>query len=397
MARRLAIIGGGPIGIEAAVYAEDHGWEPRVYERDVVGANVRRWGHVRFFSPWSLNRSAWGEARVDSTEPIELNGFPTGEEYVENYLSKLAQTLEEPPREGVWVEAIGRRDALKGDFIGSKSRKAGPFLLRVVSEGAASFEEADVVVDATGVYGQPSNLGPGGLPAIGEVNGERFIEHHIPDLAGEDGSLYANSRVLVIGAGHSAVTSLRGLHDLRADYPETEIVWLRRSADAPYERFENDPLPERDRLGAFGNQAARGLIDGIAPRVGMHVWRIEARDDGLQVTLRDGEREEILEVDRIVANVGYRPNLSLNRELQVHQCYASEGPMKLAATLLGQSGGDCLEATSSGVETLMNPEPDYFVLGHKSYGRNSAFLLKVGFTQIEELFSHLKAGEIDAA
>ncbi|MFU8805601.1 MAG: flavoprotein, partial [Bradymonadaceae bacterium] len=89
-------------------------------------------------------------------------------------------------------------------------------------------------------------------------------------------------------------------------------------------------------------------------------------------------------------NVGYRPDTSIFQELQVHLCYASEGPMKLAATLLSaDGGGDCLAQTSGGVDTLMNPEPNFFVLGAKSYGRNSDFLLKLGLEQIDAIFDTL--------
>jgi hypothetical protein len=58
--------------------------------------------------------------------------------------------------------------------------------------------------------------------------------------------------------------------------------------------------------------------------------------------------------------------------------------MKLAAALLasGGNGGDCLAQVSSGPETLRNPEPGLFVLGMKSYGRGSAFLLRLGYEQV---------------
>src|SRR3954467_10317437 len=55
---RLAILGAGPIGLEAALAAAERGWEFTVYEAGrSVGANVRDWGHVRLFTPWELNVS----------------------------------------------------------------------------------------------------------------------------------------------------------------------------------------------------------------------------------------------------------------------------------------------------------------------------------------------------
>src|SRR5256885_12755875 len=57
----------------------------------------------------------------------------------------------------------------------------------------------------------------------------------------------------------------------------------------------------------------------------------------------------------------------------VHECYASLGPMKLAAALQTQAGTDCLRLTVRGAELLRNPEPNFFILGAKSYGRGSNF------------------------
>ena len=44
-----------------------------------------------------------------------------------------------------------------------------------------------------------------------------------------------------------------------------------------------------------------------------------------------------LRPDTLVSHVGFRPSYDIARELQIHVCYASEGPMKLAATLLAAS------------------------------------------------------------
>ena len=87
-------------------------------------------------------------------------------------------------------------------------------------------------------------------------------------------------------------------------------------------------------------------------------------------------------VDNVIAAVGYKPDTSITRELQIHYCYASEGPMKLAASLLASSvggSGDCLAQVSAGDDTLLSPEPGVFIIGMKSYGRGSAFLLRYDY------------------
>jgi hypothetical protein len=59
--------------------------------------------------------------------------------------------------------------------------------------------------------------------------------------------------------------------------------------------------------------------------------------------------------------------------------------MKLAAALLGAAGGDCLAQPAPSADLLSNPEPGFFILGSKSYGRNSSFLLRQGLQQIDSI------------
>jgi hypothetical protein len=69
----------------------------------------------------------------------------------------------------------------------------------------------------------------------------------------------------------------------------------------------------------------------------------------------------------------------------------------LTATLAAPAAsGDCLSQVAHGAETLRTPEPGYYILGAKSYGRNPNFILPVGRTQIEEVSSLLDAQRAEA-
>jgi hypothetical protein len=89
----------------------------------------------------------------------------------------------------------------------------------------------------------------------------------------------------------------------------------------------------------------------------------------------------------VIANVGYRPDMRIFEELQVHLCYATGGPMKLAAHLLQAPATDCLQLAPAGPQSLRIPEPNFYVLGAKSYGRRPQFLLATGLLQIRDLFT----------
>jgi hypothetical protein len=109
-------------------------------------------------------------------------------------------------------------------------------------------------------------------------------------------------------------------------------------------------------------------------------------DKGFKVHAHCSGKLRTWEADRLIANVGYSPDNSLYRELQVQECYASFGLMNLAGALLKSPGGDGVSTASPGAAALRNPEPNFFILGAKSYGRNSAFLLRAGFEQVREVF-----------
>jgi hypothetical protein len=109
--------------------------------------------------------------------------------------------------------------------------------------------------------------------------------------------------------------------------------------------------------------------------------------DTLSATLRSLQTTLALQVDEIVALVGYTPDSGIYEQLQIHQCYATGGPIKLAAALLGEGADDCLTAGSTlAADVLKNPEPNFFILGAKSYGTNSNFLIQIGHKQIVDAF-----------
>jgi hypothetical protein len=65
--------------------------------------------------------------------------------------------------------------------------------------------------------------------------------------------------------------------------------------------------------------------------------------------------------------------------------------MSLAAALLKkghekEKPGDCLALAGFGPDSLRSPEPNFFILGHKSYGRRSDFLLRAGREQVRDVF-----------
>src|SRR5262245_2749725 len=93
---RLAILGAGPIGLEAGLYARFLGYDVVIYERGEVAENVREWGDQVIDSSFGANCTTLGiaaiEAQDESYVPPGENDLLTGKEWLERYLLPLAQT-----------------------------------------------------------------------------------------------------------------------------------------------------------------------------------------------------------------------------------------------------------------------------------------------------------------
>ncbi|HEX3871669.1 MAG TPA: FAD-dependent oxidoreductase [Pirellulales bacterium] len=380
---RIAVLGAGPIGVEATLYARYLGYDVDLYERSHVGDHVRRWGHVRMFTPWQMNCSPLGVAALKAQDPQwqapDASEHPTGREFVERYLAPLSQSdlVIDALHEETEVLAIGRPNMLKSELFGDPARADEPFRLLVqTSEGHQRIAEADAVIDATGVYSQHNWMGRGGVPAAGERDLAAKIEYRLPDVAGKDRSRYAGRRLLVVGAGLSAATTITSLATLE---PACEVTWITRrepsSAPGPVSLTPDDPLAERVRCARAANAlAATSKVRHLA---GTSIESIASASKNSLLVQLSGLHEKELEVDEIIANVGYRPKLSLLSELPVAFDPATDAPLPFDRSV------------TSGPAALVTTEPDFYILGAKRRGRDSRFLLSDGHREIRDLFTIL--------
>ena len=329
----------------------------------------------------------------------------TAVELRERYLLPLSRLpeLSGVVREGARVGGIAREGMAKGR---SKARASRPFLLRIENARGelTGHERAHVVIDASGLYACPNATGSGGLPAPGEETlGARF-ERHLPDVLGEGRSRYAGKRLILGGDGRSAANVIAALDALIREGGEgarTRVEWVHRERGAEaFAPVPSDAVAQLPVLRELTQRTAGIARDAawVRHRAGATIAAYRLRPSGaIEVTLAEERGAETqVDVDRVLALVGYRPDLSLFRELQIHLCYASEGPMALAehsSPLAGDAPPDCLDQVSHGPETLKNPEPDFYILGAKSYGRNAYFLLRLGHQQIEDVMTLLAASQ----
>lgn len=400
--QHVAILGAGPTGLEAALACADSGRPFTVYESaPAVAGNIRAWGHVALFTPWDLNvspRMARHLSAAGREVPAD-SAFPTGAELVERVLEPVAALPEVAPhlRLGTRVDAVARQGLLKHEEIATSERGCRPFRLLVHADGSDGSDggsdgegvrHAGVVLDCTGTYGHANALGDGGIPAPGERALDAEIVRTLPDFESE-ADQWAGRKVLLAGAGASAQTAAQALAQLATRAPGTEVVWAVRSAAPGWGAVPDDPLPARASLATSADRLAAGENPCVEVRKGVTVESLSRRDGRIAVTLDhgSGQKEEV--VDRVLSLTGYVGDHGLYRQLQVHECYATAAPIELSAALLGAAGGDCLDQVGHGGEVLRNPEPGFFILGMKSYGRVNQFLMRVGWEQVDDVFTLL--------
>ena len=394
----VAIIGGGPVGLAAAVHLLERGEEPIVFEAgETVGASVLDWRHVRMFSPWEFNVDAACVRLLESAGwamPL-ADDLPTGAELVGRYLRPLAALPEmrERIQTATRVTAISRRYL---DKLKDRGRNETPFQLHIATgDGEDSLVEARAVVDASGTWLTPNPLGANGLPAFGESSLSKRIFYGIPDVIGRDRERFIGRRVIVVGSGHSAINTLLDLINLRDEHPQTEIVWVMRSGNLQkvYGGGEGDALPARGQLGMRIEAAVNaGALQIVAPFAITHVdadgykLRLHGETNGAEINLS---------ADEIIACTGARPDLSLLSELRLDLDPTVESSRALAP-LIDPNVHSCGTVRPHGETELRQPEPDFYIVGMKSYGRAPTFLLATGYEQVRSVTAAL-CGDWDAA
>jgi hypothetical protein len=403
--RQIAVLGAGPIGIEAALYARSLGHRVTLYDKGAVAANVAGWGHVHLFTPWKMNVTPLGleTLRREGRWPeFPDDVCPSGQELRENYLAPLTECgpLKDCVQSETTVLRIGREVHHKSEAVGKPGeRSRGGFRLLVQdAAGSQRIDRADTVLDCTGTYGHHRWAGRGGIPAAGELNLEDRIFYNLPDPLGRDRHQFVDRHTLLLGCGFSAATFLKDVEQLNRAHPATKVTWAIRRPGQALKAIHGDPLPARRHLVEASLRLAQEPPHWLTFLGSVAVESIDlaAGTYTTQLTQLEGvgsAAHPVVRADKVVALVGYSPDTGLYEQLQVHSCYATAGPMKLAAALLMESAEDCLTAGQVlSSDALRNPEPDFYILGAKSYGTNSNFLMQVGHQQIRDVFGLIGPG-----
>jgi hypothetical protein len=251
-----------------------------------------------------------------------------------------------------------------------------------------------VVIDASGTWQNPNPLGATGLPATGEAEARDHLAYGMPDILGRQRDCYVGKRVAVVGAGYSAINVLLDL--TRLAEAAGALFWVVRGKNMAkiYGGGDADELAARGKLG----QHLKSLVEsGRITLVTGFATESIARSGG-EVSLSgrvDGEAVTLPAVDEVIVATGQRPDLELTRELRLELDPWLES-VKVLGPMIDPNLHSCGSVSPHGHRELSHPEPGFYTIGVKSYGRAPTFLLLTGYEQARSVAAAI-AGDMEAA
>ena len=232
---------------------------------------------------------------------------------------------------------------------------------------------------------------------MGEAEIQDAIFYGIPDVLGQHRGRYAGKRTLVVGAGHSAANALLYLAELAKQVPSTRLTWTVRSPvlTRVFGGGTADALPARGQLGT-SLKALRddGTLEFVA---GLRITELRRENGVIAVVGLDAEGKpaSLTGIEEIICATGQRPNLALTSELRLKLDPWLESAEALGP-LIDPNLHSCGTVRPHGHRELSHPEPGFYSLGVKSYGRAPTFLMATGFEQARSVVAAI-AGDLQAA
>lgn len=235
----IAILGGGPLGIEAALYARFLGYHVSIFETRRVAHRMLDWNVRPLAARVGDLTTSLGVAALRAQEP-EFTGFEpdrvfTGKEYAEEYLLPLAKTdliFDDihflSPVAGVSRLRVQDKpdwgDPLVYDWQ-ERCNDEFRILVRGMHRGVWS-SRADCVIDCRGAASRVLGLGPAGGIAVGETELQADFYGHIPGDRKFEAKQIQGKRVALVGSTEEACLGILELLAFQKNQPDTQVCWL---------------------------------------------------------------------------------------------------------------------------------------------------------------------------
>ncbi len=385
----VAVIGGGPVGVEAALYARFLGYFVILFDARRIGSQLLRWGEVPMSVPFGTATSALGlaalEAQGVSQDLPDPDLVVSYKDYIEKYLVPIAKSdlLEECVHINSPVTSVSRAHYPKRQPVSIEERAEDEFRLLLNGRVRGEFTQlADIVLDCSGAGRIPAGIGPGGGMALGQSTLSPHFEVGPRDLGDKDRDRFAGKHTVLFGSGPAACRNAAQFTTLVGENPSTRLTWVIPRGKAHEEWLSVVATISSD----LAIESSRILSGNCPGTVHVDAWGAESlsRDENgkWQVKLLVGEEETAdLEADVILVTELTDP-WHFTDGLGVELCPSRRVTTSASQWLARQTGNEL----AISAESFITSEPHYYVLGRKSVGGDSRLGFQHAREQIRQVF-----------
>lgn len=411
----IAVIGAGPVGIEAALYARFLGYNVDIYDAGRPARAATRWHHRSIEATVAECTTSLGHAALAAQDESYRRPDPgtvfTGKQYAEEYLTPVAKTdllhdfvhINSPvievgryrstldslppfaPSSGTTV-ALNEPETL-ADVL--QSRANDEFRLVVQSRDRGVYTaRADIVLDCRGFDKGLSGWGPGGAQAVGTASVQEFVHIWLPGDARFESRLLEYKQTLLFGQSDQAKRFASEWIEVAGACPQAlKLIWIIPSAS---DQADTAVLQLAEEL-----QKKAGSSQSFAFVFTLGIDRIQRTEAGLwRLTLLQPDDSTVeLTGDVFAPFPNPRPTPSIGPELLPQQPLPPLAPFAERAT-----GVEGLPSEPTAASDIFYPdypgwrvatqEPHYYLLGstvepHRASGLSEAY------NRIRDLFALL--------
>lgn len=387
----IAVIGGGPVGVEAALYARFLGYHVLLLDSRRIGSRLIRWGNTPLSVSFGNAASPLGLAALEAQDATD--GLPATEarvtcrDYVEKYLIPVAKTdlLHDEVHINSPVVSISRAHWHPGRCATLQNRADDEFRIVVDSSARGEYSHlADIILDCSAEGRTPTGIGPGGGLAVGQRRHQQDFEVGIRDLLDRDRDRFVGKHCVMFGDDLTACYNAVQFMELAHQQADTKLTWILTQGTNQQVWLNKIRAQSSD----LGNHLERLLSSDNQAVITMPAWgaeSIERNESGRwQIHLLVGDEDQLLiEADTLLVTQTTNP-WSLASGLSIDLCSHGRLTKSSAAWLASQSHNEELVVS---LESCVTSEPHYYVLGRKSAGGDWRFSFKHARQQIQQLFA----------
>jgi hypothetical protein len=377
----IAIIGAGPLGIEAALYARFLGYHVSIFETRRVAHRMLDWNQRTLDLPASQVTTSLGLAALEAQEASYQRPDPdrifTGKQYAEEYLLPLAKTdllfddihFLSPVIDASRLRARDMPSEDHYDEFPWQERCNDEFRILVEGRHRGTWvSRADCIIDCRGLGPDRQGLGPAGGLAIGQSLCEKSFLEHLPGDRKFDPKTYDAKRIAIVGSTPEACRTVRECLEYRQ---HQQLIWVL----PPASRYEEDYLARSRKELDEHTSPSFVMLESLG------VESISRDEQGLWQLrlLKDDDSSVELQADVVVHRTSYVHRPLGNTLLADHPqatCYIDR-------ILRNSTQQDTSQDSISGrIARVLTPEPGYFRLSSQGG-------LPEGFERLRTIFAIL--------